>query len=173
MSSLSLYDVVVPTFTKGLKTFDHILTKTEEYAKASNLNVDGVFVEGRLIEDQKPLVFQVQNISRIVRVTVARLIGKELDPLEDTEKTIVELHKRIQGALEVLKTVDVSVANRRVKELVELTAAGQKQTLTVQDAVLYHSLPNFFFHLNTAYSILRAKGVPLGKADYIGSFLEI
>ncbi|KAM0322311.1 hypothetical protein ACHAQA_009601 [Verticillium albo-atrum] len=172
MASLSLYDAVVPTLTKGLTTFEHILTKTEEYAKTNNLNVDEVFVEARLIEDQKPLIFQIQNISRIVRVAFARLTGKELEPLEDNEKTIAELHKRLQGALEVLKTVDASVANGRAKESIE-ALGGHKLTVTVQDALLNHSLPNFFFHLNTAYSILRAKGVPLGKADYISSFLGV
>ncbi|PNH39138.1 hypothetical protein VD0004_g7736 [Verticillium dahliae] len=171
MASLPLYDAVVPSVTKGLKTFEHILTKTEEYAKENNLNVDEVFVEARLIEDQKPLVFQVQNISKIVRTAFARLTGKELDPPEDNEKTFAELHKRIQSTLELVQSVDASVANGRAAEPVELAAGGQKKTLTVQDALLYHSLPNFFFHLVTAYSILRAKGVPLGKFDYLGSFL--
>ncbi|EGY16288.1 hypothetical protein VD0002_g6031 [Verticillium dahliae] len=171
MASLPLYDAVVPSITKGLKTFDHILTKTEEYANENNLNVDEVFVEARLIEDQKPLVFQVQNISKIVRTAFARLTGKELDPPEDNEKTFAELHKRIQSTLELVQSVDASVANGRATEPVELAAGGQKKTLTVQDALLYHSLPNFFFHLVTAYSILRAKGVPLGKFDYLGSFL--
>ncbi|EEY23185.1 conserved hypothetical protein [Verticillium alfalfae VaMs.102] len=173
MTSLPLYDAVVPSIIKGLKTFHHILTKTEEYAKENNLSVDEVFVEARLIDDQKPLVFQVQNVSKIVRIAFARLTGKELETLEDNEQTFAELHKRIQSTLELVQTVDASVANGRAAESIELAAAGHKKTLTVQDALLYHSLPNFFFHLVTAYSILRAKGVPLGKFDYLGSFLGV
>ncbi|KAH7375704.1 hypothetical protein B0T11DRAFT_270819 [Plectosphaerella cucumerina] len=173
MSQPSLYDFVVPTIKNGLKTFDHILNRAERDAVEKGIDANSVYPEARLIDDQKPLTFQVQNATQTVKLTVSRLTGIELEPWENNEKTFADLHKRIHDALELLDTVDPAVVATRVDTIVELPLGGNVTSVTVQQAVLGHSVPNFFFHLNTAYSILRAKGVPLGKADYISSFLGL
>jgi uncharacterized protein len=193
MASVTLYDAVVPTLTKGLKTFDHILTKAEEHVKAKGLDADAELPQARLVEDQNPLVFQVQNATRTVKVTLDRLTGKESAPYENTEKTLQDLHARINDALGLLEAADADVINGRGAEQVEVSVfpaprerevnvqliivdrpfGGKNLKFTARDAALNQGVPNFFFHLNTAYSILRAKGVPIGKADYIGSFLGL
>ncbi|KAH6977207.1 hypothetical protein BKA56DRAFT_657606 [Ilyonectria sp. MPI-CAGE-AT-0026] len=172
MTGLSLYDTVVPTLIKGLTSFDHVLTKAEEYAKEKNQDVNE-FTEARLVQDQLPLAFQVQNASKAVQVAVGRLTGIEPVFFENDEKTFDDLHKRIQKTLEELKNVDQVAVNSRAGELVDLFIpwAGTTQQVPVEQAVLTHNFPNFYFHLTTGYSILRAKGVPLGKKDFLGSFL--
>ncbi|KAF4441123.1 hypothetical protein FACUT_2891 [Fusarium acutatum] len=167
----SLYDLIIPTFIKGLQTFDHVLTKAEQYAKEKGLNADEVFPQARLVDDQLPLVFQVQTATKAVQTTIGRLTGVEPTFFEDNEKTIADLHARIQKALEVVKSVKPEDVNSREDVKVELPRPDKILHLTVKDATLYHGQTNFFFHIVTGYSILRAKGVPIGKGDYLGSFL--
>ncbi|KAJ4175863.1 hypothetical protein NW767_015642 [Fusarium falciforme] len=173
MPGTSLYDLTIPTFTEGLQTFDHVLTKAEEYAKEKNLNVDEVFLQARLIEDQLPLTFQVQNISKVVQATVSYLTGVKPALFENDEKTVVDLHKRIQKTLDLLKTVKPEDVNSREDALVDLPLGGESLQVTVKAAALNFGQTNFFFHLVTGYSIIRAKGVPIGKFDYLTSFLRL
>ncbi|KAG4262883.1 hypothetical protein FPRO03_10246 [Fusarium proliferatum] len=167
----SLYDLIIPTFIKGLQTFDHVLTKAEQYAKENGLNADEVFPQARLVDDQLPLVFQVQTATKAVQTTIGRLTGVEPTFFEDNEKTIADLHARIQKALEAVKSVKPEDVNSREDVKVELPRPDRTLHLTVKEATLYHGQTNFFFHIVTGYSILRAQGVPIGKADYLGSFL--
>ncbi|WJG37331.1 uncharacterized protein FOBCDRAFT_193650 [Fusarium oxysporum Fo47] len=167
----SLYDLIIPTFIKGLQTFDHVLTKAEQYAKEKGLNPDEVFPQARLVDDQLPLVFQVQNATKAVQVTIGRLTGVEPTFFQDNEKTIADLHARIQKALEAVKSVKPEDVNSREDVKVELPRPDKTLHLTVKEATLYHGQTNFFFHIVTGYSILRSKGVPIGKGDYLGSFL--
>ncbi|KAF5601782.1 hypothetical protein FPANT_1646 [Fusarium pseudoanthophilum] len=167
----SLYDLIIPTFIKGLQTFDHVLTKAEQYAKEKGLNADEVYPQARLVEDQLPLVFQVQTATRAVQTTIGRLTGVEPTFFEDNEKTIADLHARIQKALEAVKGVKPEDVNSREDVKVELPRPDRTLTLTVKEATLNHGQTNFFFHIVTGYSILRSLGVPIGKGDYLGSFL--
>ncbi|EFX04981.1 helix-turn-helix-domain containing protein type [Grosmannia clavigera kw1407] len=172
MSSITLYDVAVPTFTRGLKTLDHILTKAEEYAKEKGIDADAEFIQARLIEDQFPLLFQVQNSTRNVKTYVDHLTGNISEPFTNSEKTFAELHTRISATLELLKTVKPDVANARGgTNTADFTVGGKEIQLTITQAVIQQGIPNFIFHVTTAYSILRAKGVPVGKSDYISSFI--
>ncbi|GKT46253.1 uncharacterized protein ColSpa_06434 [Colletotrichum spaethianum] len=171
MSSVTIYDAVIPVFIKGLKTFDHILNKAEEHAKANNIDAN-TYPEARLVEDQLPLTFQVQNATKTVKTNIARLTGVELEPFENKEKTIEDLHKRIQEALDLLSKVDAETVNAKAGNVVDVPIFGGKVLkVTAKEAALSHGVPNFFFHLNAGYAILRSKGVPIGKADYLGSFL--
>ena len=120
MAGTSLYDIIIPTFTKGLQTWDHILAKAEEFAKEKGLNADDVFPQARLIEDQLPLAFQVQNTTKIVQITVGRLTGEEPTLYENNEKTVKELRVRIQKALDLVKSVKADVVNAREDALIDL-----------------------------------------------------
>ncbi|KAK7420581.1 hypothetical protein QQZ08_010340 [Neonectria magnoliae] len=172
MASLQLYDTIVPTLIKGLTTFDHVLSKAEEYAKEKNQDVNA-FASARLIEDQLPLSFQVQNATKAVQVAIGRLTGTEPTFFENNEKTVDDLRKRIKKTLDEVNAIDAAAVNARAGVKIELLVpwSGEKHQVSVEQAVLTHNYPNFYFHLTTAYSILRAKGVPLGKRDFIASFL--
>jgi hypothetical protein len=118
--ALLLSDLVLPTFTKGLNTLNHILTVAEEHAKSHNLDPDVEYPSARLVDDMLPLSFQVQNATKTVRVALARLEGKEDQPWEDNEKTIADLKARVEKALAVIKGVDRGVVDERADELVGL-----------------------------------------------------
>lgn len=120
MATVNVYDVVIPTFTNGLKTFDHILTKAEEYAKEKGLDANATFPQARLIEDQKPLIFQVQNATKTVLVTIGRLTGTELPPFESNEQTLEDLHKRIQDTIQILRSVDAATVNAKANDQVTM-----------------------------------------------------
>ncbi|KAK3379688.1 helix-turn-helix-domain-containing protein type [Lasiosphaeria ovina] len=173
--TISIYDVAVPTFTNGLRALAHILRQAEAFAEREGLDVDSAFAQARLVADQNPLIFQVQNATKTVRANVDRLAagGAASEPFADTEQTFADLHARIRAALDLVRGVEPAVANARAGEVVGLSAGGKPVQLTVQQAVLGHGIPNFIFHITTAYSILRANGVPLGKADFISSFVGL
>ncbi|KAI0129823.1 hypothetical protein BJ170DRAFT_692485 [Xylariales sp. AK1849] len=173
MVGISLSDLAVSTFTKGLQTFEHIITEAEKYAKEKGIDGDATFFQARLIEDQLPFAFQVQNATKAVQVSLGRLTGVKPTLFEDNEKTIAGLHERIQKTLKLLKTTDFSAASAREEELLDLPWKGETHKLSRKALFLNNGLPNFFFHLNTGYSILRFKGVPLGKADYLTNFLAL
>lgn len=120
MAGTSLYDLSIPTFVKGLETFDHVLVKADEYAKAQGLDVDAVFPQARLIDDQLPLAFQVQNATKAVQVAVGRLTGTEPTLFENNEKTVEDLRRRIQKTQDLLKTVKPDAVNSREDTLVDL-----------------------------------------------------
>ncbi|KAM0439270.1 hypothetical protein ACHAQK_006376 [Fusarium lateritium] len=168
----SLYDAIIPGFQQGLQTFEHILNKAEEYAKNQGINADDSFPQAKLIDDQLPLTFQVQNATKIVQVTIGRLTGVEPAPFENNEKTIADLHARIQKTIELVKSVKPEDVNSREDTNIELPRSDKTLHFTVKEVALRHGQPNFYFHLVTGYSILRAKGVPLGKNDFLANFLE-
>jgi hypothetical protein len=122
MSGTTLDDVVVPYFTNGLKTLDHILTKAEEYAMEKGINANAVFPDARLIEDQLPLTTQVQYATRMIKRTLHRVTGIQYQPFtnEGNEKTMEDMHALIQEALDLLKTVQSGVFKAEEEKLVEV-----------------------------------------------------
>ncbi|KAI3400078.1 hypothetical protein diail_4616 [Diaporthe ilicicola] len=171
MSTNATYEFVLPIFVKGLTSYDHILSKAEAFAKEKGVDVDATFYEARLVDDQLPLHFQVQNTAKLAAINLGRLTGQEITPFEAEEKTVASLRKVVQKTLELLKSADGAKAAGTEETTIDLTTLGKTHKSTVKAAVVNHGLSNFYFHLVTGYSILRAKGVQLGKADYISSFL--
>ncbi|KAH8658106.1 hypothetical protein BX600DRAFT_468675 [Xylariales sp. PMI_506] len=171
MGGLSLYDVVIPTFIRGLSTFERILNKAEEYAKEKGLDPND-WASAKLIEDQYPLRFQVYNATRVALKLAAFLTGDEPAAYENTsEETMADMHARIEAAQAYLRKVDPSVTLAHEDFEVELPSGeNEANKVTLKTMALTYSLPNFYFHLSTGYSILRAKGVPLGKNDLLHSF---
>lgn len=135
MAQINLYDVVIPTFRKGLKTLDHILTKAEKFAQEKGLDADATFPGARLIDDQHPLTFQVQTSTKTVKTTLGRLTGVETEPFPDTETTLADLHKRVQAALDLLETADPAVVNARATTTIQVFV-NQFAPLTVSHLIL-------------------------------------
>ncbi|KAK4649814.1 hypothetical protein QC762_704830 [Podospora pseudocomata] len=169
--SLTLSSITISTFSKGLSTLVHILQKAEEYAASQGLDANAEYINARLIDDMLPLTFQVQNATNTVRKTLTRSQGKADQPWEDGEKTFADLYARIEKARQVIKEADAAAIDAKADETVDLALGPTTIKIVSRDSVLNQGIPNFFFHLNTAYAILRSKGVPVGKRDYIGSFL--
>lgn len=167
MSSIQIYDVSVGLMIKGLTTLRHILQKATESPDAAS------FPDAKLFDDMRPLSFQIQVASNTAKKTVSRFTGVEGEVWEDNETTMPELIARVDKTLELLKGVDPKSLEGKESANVELSLGkwGTRE-LTGKDYSLGYGIPNFFFHVNTAYAILRMKGVPLGKGDYLTSFLS-
>ncbi|MDW6022695.1 DUF1993 domain-containing protein [Mesorhizobium sp. BAC0120] len=166
--SVSLYHVSVPMFLHSLGSLANVLTKAE--ANAVERKVEpSVLVNARLSPDMFPLKRQVQLASDHAKGASSRLAGREIPPYEDTEETFADLHARIAKTRDYLGTfaeIDFEGAEDR-----PIVIKGRQRDLnfTGLQYLQHFALPNFFFHLTTAYDILRHNGVPLSKVDFLGN----
>lgn len=116
---MPVLEAVLPLFIHGLETYDHILAQTEAYAKEKSLNVDDFF-GARLVEDQLPFSFQVQNTTSLTQINVGRLIGEDITPFDKDEKTFADLQARVKKTLDFLKGVDKTKAEGKEDSNVDL-----------------------------------------------------
>ena len=165
--SVSVYDMTVPVFTRMLTNLLIILDKAEANAAERKFDTQ-VLVEARLAPDMIPLRGQITIATDHVKGCVSRLAGQPVPSWADTEKTFPELRERIQKALDLLAATTPAMLQDSQHRTVVLQLGGKDVTLTGLDYVTQRALPNFFFHVTTAYNILRLNGVPIGKRDYLG-----
>ncbi|KAK9367890.1 hypothetical protein V1509DRAFT_624676 [Lipomyces kononenkoae] len=168
--SAPLYDFSIPLFIRGLNTLSHIIKKGEEYANEKGKPVSEL-VEWRLTPDMKPLSFQVQTATDTAKNSIVRIVGAEPVVMEDNETTIEALQARIAKTIELLMAADANKFAGKEEAQVTFRTGPREHLMTGQSYITNFALPNFFFHLNTAYAILRSKGVPIGKLDYLTNFL--
>lgn len=166
--SLSLYEATIPTFLHSLNALKAILEKAVAHAEARKFDVN-VFVTTRLYPDMLPLSRQVQIASDAAKGAAARLSATEPPKFEDNETTMAELLARITKTVDYLqsfKPEQFAGADDRV-----ITVKTQRTTFNFKpaDFVRHWALPNFFFHVTTAYALLRHGGVEVGKADFLGN----
>ena len=166
--ALSLYDVTIPVFISSLKQTSHILEKARSYGEEKGIPVS-VFVDGRLAPDMNPLTFQIQEMTNIARELPVDIAKTELVPFERNEATFEDLQTTIAKTIDVLQKVAPDSMNGKVDADVKLHAAGRDFYLTGKTYALKYALPDFFFHVTTAYGILRHLGAPIGKFDYLGN----
>lgn len=119
MATIQLSDLVEKTFTRGLDVLSHILKVAETHAAANGINPDTEYLSARLIDDMRPLTFQLQNVTNHVRVVLSRLAGVEYPAWEDTETTFGEFHERIAKAQALLKEVDKSRIDERAEVVID------------------------------------------------------
>lgn len=161
-----LYDLTVPQFTKTLKNLNNMLGKAMTYAESKKFEMD-VLLNARLAPDQFNFIRQVQIACDTAKLCGARLTGKEAPAQTDTEKTIAEVKARIESTLQFLNTLNPNdYSGAESKPITQPRWEGKY--LTGYDYVLHHAVPNFYFHITTAYSILRHNGVEIGKKDFLG-----
>lgn len=163
-----LYDLTVVQFSKMLKNLSAILAKGELFAAAKKVDMS-VLLNSRLAVDQFNLTRQVQVACDTAKMGVARLTGKEgsVPKHEDTETTVAELQARIQSVLDYLASFseeDFSAA--ATQKITQPRWEGKH--LTGSEFAIQHALPNIYFHVTTAYAILRNNGVEVGKKDFLG-----
>ncbi|RWX76553.1 DUF1993 domain-containing protein [Neorhizobium lilium] len=165
--SLTLYDISVPVFLRALGNLTEILKKGEAFADEKGIAHQDL-LQARLYEDMLPLTGQIQRASDTAKFVPVRVGGVENLPMADEEASFADLHARIGKTVEFLKTADpASMADKDDAE-VEVKTRNGSTIFTGRTYLLNFALPNFFFHATTAYAILRHKGVPVGKMDFIG-----
>jgi hypothetical protein len=161
----SMYAVSVGTFTRMLTNLQSMLEKAEVYAAERKFKPD-VLVNQRLAPDMLPLSFQIQNATDHAKGAAARLSGRELPSWPDEEKTFEDLKARVKKALDYLATFKPEDIDGTENKEITLKRGDKDVTMTGQDYLLGRAQMNVWFHVTTAYNILRHNGVPLGKADF-------
>ncbi len=166
--SLSMYQASVPAFLKMLGNLTAILDKGEAYAAERKLD-ETVLLNWRLAPDMYPLMRQIQIAADFAKGTTARLAGAEVPKYDDTEKTFADIKQRIAKTakfVEGFKAADIDGSEQRD---ISITVGGQELNFKGEPYLVHFALPNFYFHATTAYDILRACGVGIGKRDFIGA----
>ncbi|KAL3469342.1 hypothetical protein BJX99DRAFT_241525 [Aspergillus californicus] len=165
------YDHSLPVFTKGLKALSIILHKAEDHAKANNIPLNDFFTAA-LTDDMKPLPFQVFVATNTALKALARASFVAPPEQEQSDTTFEDLYTRVDETLAALEKADPAVLAANDGKTFKAPLGPQEFEFTAASYVARFALPNYFFHLVTAYDILRAKGVPIGKMDYLVSFVQ-
>jgi hypothetical protein len=161
--AITLYDVTVPVFVRGFSRLSAILEK----GHAGGADAERLLA-ARLAPDMLTLVGQVQRASDTAKFAMVRAGGVENEAFADDEKSFADLEGRIARTVAFLQRVPRAAIDERGDAMVEMRSRGATVTLKASDYLLQFALPNFFFHVTTAYDILRHEGIELGKNDYIG-----
>jgi hypothetical protein len=165
--TISMYQASVPVYLQYLKATSNVLDKGAAFAEARKID-PAALLQARLYPDMHPLVKQVQIFTDQAVRGISRLAGTEPPPFPDTEATFAELKTRIEKAsAHVNSFTAAQIDGSEEREIVMKTPRGDL-TFKGQQYLLGFSLPNFFFHATTTYSILRHVGVEIGKMDFMG-----
>lgn len=160
-----MYYAVIQQFRKTLNNLDNLLEKAKLHAEARKFDPNA-FLEMRLAPDMLNFTKQIQIATDSAKFAAAGLAAKEAPRYEDNEKTFADLRERIRKTAAYLESFHETDFNR-VPERVKLTYP-QGKAMAPQDFLASRAVPNFFFHITTAYALLRNAGVDIGKTDYLG-----
>lgn len=164
--NISYYQLAVESNIRVLNNLSHLLDKAISYCSENKID-DQVLLSARLFPNMFPLVRQVQLVSDMTKSCAARLIGQEPPSFEDKETSFAELQKRISDTVSYLKTIkETDFANSANQEI--RLPWRKDHPMRGEIFLLQHAISNIYFHITTAYNILRHNGVVIGKADYIG-----
>ena len=166
--TLSMYQASVPVFVRMLTNLKGILQKAAEHAKGKKID-ESALLNARLFPDMFVFTRQVQIACDFARGTGARLAGLEPPAYEDTEQSFAELVSRVERSLEYLRTLKPQQIDGSESREIVRPVRGEPKKFTGTNYLLQFALPNFFFHVATAYAILRHSGIDIGKADFIGA----
>ena len=168
--NISMYQASVPVFIRMMHNLSGILRKAAAYAEAKKIDPSAVLLDSRLYPDMLPLVRQVQIVSDTAKGAAARLAGMEPPVYEDTETSFTELESRIQITIAYLESFKPEQLDGSEARTITVRTHGEELNYEGLDYLLNSRLPNFYFHVTTAYAILRHCGVEIGKQDYLGKF---
>jgi hypothetical protein len=162
-----MYYLAVRQFARTLRILDTVLTRAERYADSRKFDVNN-FLSARLAPDMLPFVAQVRIACDSAKMAAANLAQKEAPKHEDTEKTFEELHARIGKALAFIDGLSEADFAKTTPDLLVKFPNPAGKSLRANDYLFARQIPNFYFHVVTAYDILRHGGVDVGKNDYLG-----
>ena len=165
--SLSMHEASVPVFVRALRNLSAILHKAASHAEARTID-PAVLLAARLYPDMLPLTRQVQIACDNAKGPAARLAGVDRPVHDDVETTFDELQQRITRTIAFLESIPAASFEGSGQRKIVLNLRGKDVEFVGAPYLLHFALPNFFFHVTTAYAILRHSGVEIGKADFIG-----
>lgn len=165
--ALTMYDASVTVFLHNLKQLSHLLDRGLEHAKSTGID-PATLVQAKLADDMRPLSFQIQSASDASKLAVVRLTNVAAPAFADTETTFEELQARITKTRDYLASVPREAFEGSEERVFTMKSGGGEVSFVGQPYLLHFALPNFMFHVTTAYAILRNNGVPIGKRDFLG-----
>jgi len=166
--TISMYQASAPRFVNMLKNLSAILDKAQAYADAKKLD-HTVFTSYRFYPDMLPFTRQIQIACDSARGAMARLAGVEIPKHEDVEQTFPELKARIAKTIAFIEEFKPAQIDGTEDKAVTFKARGKDTTFQGMQFLLGFAYPNFYFHVTTAYNMLRHNGVEIGKWDFLGT----
>jgi uncharacterized protein len=166
MTKFSMHAVSAPVFARALRNLSAILTKAEQQAKEKGYDV-AVLLGSRLAPDMLPLTRQIQMATDSAKGAVIRLTGTAPQPMEDNETTLAELQARLAKTIDIVESFSEAEYEGSENREVVLKFPNGEMKFDGLSYLTGFALPNFFFHVTTAYAILRHNGIALGKQDFL------
>ena len=166
--TISMYQASAPRFANMLHNLSSILDKAQAHCEARKID-PALLAAWRLTPDMFPLSRQVQIACDTAKGAVARLAWVEIPKHDDTERDFVELKARIAKTADFVKGFKPAQIDGTEDKDIVLRLQGKEVTFKGMQYLLGFALPNFYFHVTTAYAILRQNGVEVGKRDFIGT----
>ncbi len=168
--TISMYTASVPVFKQLLNSLSGILIKAHSHVENNKMDPNAL-LQASLYPDMFNLIRQVQIAADFAKGVTARLAGMDVPAYEDNETTFEELQSRISDTINFISNVPSSrFEGSEEREIITREGTPKEKRFTGQNYLLHYGLPQFFFHITTAYDILRNKGVEVGKKDYMGAF---
>lgn len=164
---ISMYQASVPVFLRSLGSLSAILDKAAAHAEARKID-PAVLVAGRLYPDMFPFSKQVQIATDHAKGAAARLAGVEVPTWPDNETSFPELKARVQKTIDYLKGFGAGQIDGSDEAQIVLKIRDHSLEFKGAEYLLAFAMPNFYFHVTTAYAILRHNGVEIGKRDFLG-----
>ena len=165
--SYTIYDASVPVMIRALTNLSKILDKAVAQAKAEDKPLTEL-IEAKLAPDMRPFPFQIQSASDAAKGCAARLADIAPPSMPDTETTFAELKARLEKTIAFLNTIKPEQLKGAEDREIVMKFPNGEMKFTGRDFVAGFAMPNFFFHVTTAYALLRHKGINIGKMDFLG-----
>ncbi|MCJ7555812.1 MAG: DUF1993 domain-containing protein [Gammaproteobacteria bacterium] len=166
--SISVYDQSIGSMSRMLNNLDLIVGKAEAYAADNDID-PSVLLNARLYPNMRTFIFQIQVATDIAKSCSARLSGNDVPKWEDNETTFADVHARIKKTLDYIATFKPEQFEGSETREITLKLRDRTVEFTGQTYLLGFVLPNFYFHMTTAYALLRHNGLNIGKIDFIGA----
>ncbi len=167
--TISMYAASVPVFKQMLTSMGAVLTKAEAHATAKNIEPNAL-LQARLYPDMFPLIQQVKTAAEFARGVAARLANVDVPTFDGNEASFADLQTLISKSLAFLDTLKTAqIDGSEAREIVLRPGTPKEKKFVGQAYLLNYAFPHFFFHVTTAYAILRHNGVDVGKRDFVGA----
>lgn len=164
---ISMYEASIPLFVHSLRSLRAVLEKGVAHAETKHFDTS-VLANSRLFPDMLPLINQIQIASDAAKGAAARLAAVDAPKFEDNEKTFPELLARIDKTIAYLQSVEPEQFEGSEERTITIKTRNNSYSFPGLVYLRHWAIPNFFFHMTTAYNLLRHNGVELGKADFLG-----